>query len=69
MSNHKAIDKETRINAALPEILELIERAGDIMIELESLLDTALLNDASAQKSQWHKDVAKLLDKIEGGGE
>ena len=62
-------DANARLNAAAPDMLKLIQRAGEIMIDLESLIDGAFTNDASAQKSQWHKDTAALLAKIEGGGE
>ena len=50
------------------EMLELIERAGEIMIELASLADSFFASDAFVQKSQWHKDAAALRQKIEGGG-
>lgn len=59
-------EANARLIAAAPEMLELIERAGEIMIELESLADRAFTNDASAQKSQWHKDAAALLATMEG---
>jgi len=52
-----------------PEMYELLERAGEIMNELESLIDNTFTNDASAQKSQWLKDADALLAKIEGGDE
>lgn len=55
--------------AVAPEMYELLERAGEIMNELESLIDNAFTNDASAQKSQWLKDADALLAKIEGGGD
>lgn len=57
-----------RLSEAAPEMYELIERAGEIMIELESLINAAYYSrDTLAQKSQWHKDVAALMAKIEGG--
>lgn len=64
---------ETEANAhliaAAPEMYELLERAGEIMIELESLIDNAFTNDASAQRSQWLLDADALLAKIDGGRE
>ena len=59
--------KLSQLAMTAPKMLELIQRAGEIMIELESLIDGAFTSDASAQKSQWHKDAAVLLAKIEGG--
>ena len=62
-----ATESDAQFIAAAPEMFELIERASEIMIELESLADRAFTNDAFVQKSQWHKDAAALLAKIEGG--
>lgn len=53
---------------AVPEMLELLQRAANIMASLERLLDTALMGQASVDKAAWDSDVVALLSKIEGGG-
>jgi hypothetical protein len=61
-------DVNGRLIDAAPETYELIERADELMIELDSLRDSAYYGrDTLDRKAQWHKDVAALMAKIEGG--
>lgn len=52
-----------------PEMLELLQRAANIMASLERLLDTSLMGTEAVEKTAWENDLVTLLNKIEGGGE